>query len=563
MVILNYDQYIIDERARIYSNIRKSLFVDMVDKHLNARCKCSIKKKRCSISNSRNVVELNRLYDKEYVNELYEDGTLDFFFNIMQSITQSLRNQAGKHFETIIEGIFKRHNIDYSSQVPTQFDEHILDFTIPSMKPNESIDNFDGIIVSCKTSLRERYLQDAYLNKTIVIVTMDKKKKENTVNVDSKKMNFTRWFSEIRKTKMKVLDLFCGAGGFSHGFKKSGMELVAGIDFWKTAIDTYKRNHDHLALCRDLVTYGPEKLHNEFGIDNIDILIGGPPCQGFSNAGKRDTKDPRNSLFVEYVKYLEYYKPKAFVMENVIGILSMTTETNEKCIDVITSILEKNYSIKICKLYASDFGVPQTRRRVIIFGVRKDLNIKPTEPLPFTKKRDWIPVSSVLELKESIDPSYFLSQKALDGICRKKERMKVEGKGFGAKYLDFDKPSYTIPARYWKDGYDALVKYSDREVRRLTIKELARIQSFPDTYKFIGSKKDIIIQIGNAVACEFAMHIAIHLQNILNGRIHTKQIEDYTNMNVKELKALCKESGIRGYSRLRKKELIELLKISY
>lgn len=88
--------------------------------------------------------------------------------------------------------------------------------------------------------------------------------------------------------------------------------------------------------------------------------------------------------------------------------------------------------------------------------------------------------------------------------------------GFGAQYLDLDKPSYTIPARYWKDGYDALVKYSDTEIRRLTITELKRIQSFPDDYILEGSKKDIIMQIGNAVACKFAYNIGKHIIKMLS-----------------------------------------------
>jgi site-specific DNA-cytosine methylase len=110
-----------------------------------------------------------------------------------------------------------------------------------------------------------------------------------------------------------------------------------------------------------------------------------------------------------------------------------------------------------------------------------------------------------------IDSSYFLSEKAILGIQNKKERMQKEGKGFGAQFIDFDKPCFTIPARYWKDGYDALVKYSDTEIRRLTIQELKEIQSFPDTFILCGSNKDQIIQIGNAVPCKFAFHLGKHL----------------------------------------------------
>ena len=95
--------------------------------------------------------------------------------------------------------------------------------------------------------------------------------------------------------------------------------------------------------------------------------------------------------------------------------------------------------------------------------------------------------------------------------------MKDKGYGFGAQFLDPDKPSYTIPARYWKDGYDALVKYNDSEIRRLTITELMRIQTFPDDFIIKGTKKDKIIQIGNAVACRFAYHLGKYMYNIISS----------------------------------------------
>ena len=123
---------------------------------------------------------------------------------------------------------------------------------------------------------------------------------------------------------------------------------------------------------------------------------------------------------------------------------------------------------------------------------------------------------SVLQPENEIDEKYYLSERAIAGIIKKKERMKVEGKGFGAQILNLDKPSYTIPARYFKDGYDALVQYSSDRIRRLTILELKRIQTFEDNYILCGTNKDQIMQIGNAVACNFAYHIAKHIANILH-----------------------------------------------
>ena len=158
---------------------------------------------------------------------------------------------------------------------------------------------------------------------------------------------------------------------------------------------------------------------------------------------------------------------------------------------------------------------------MIIIGIRKDLNVFPTEPKPVTTSvSDRIPVGRILEPRDTVDESHFLSQKAIDGILNKKARSKERGAGFGAQFLDMDKPSYTIPARYWKDGYDALVRYSEKEIRRLTITELKRIQSFPDDYVLCGTKRDVIMQIGNAVACRFAFHIGKYLIHTLQQSVH-------------------------------------------
>lgn len=310
-----------------------------------------------------------------------------------------------------------------------------------------------------------------------------------------------------------VLDLFCGCGGMTKGLEDAGLNIIAGIDIWDKAIESYTKNFKHLGICEDLTKLSPEQFQELYNKDNklIDIIVGGPPCQGFSMAGKRDKKDSRNSLFMEYVKYIDYFKPKAFIMENVIGILSMKTKTNEKVIDIIMSKFENNYNCVLCKLYASDFYVPQNRRRVIIIGIRRDLNIIPEEPKPKLLKNNKIPVGNILLPQNEIDSKYYLSKKAIDGIIRRKEECLKNGKGFGAQFLQLNKPSYTISARYWKDGYDALVKYDDDTIRRLTITELKRIQTFPDDFEIVGSNKEIIMQIGNAVACKFAKYLGKHL----------------------------------------------------
>lgn len=348
----------------------------------------------------------------------------------------------------------------------------------------------------------------------------DNEPKVDSLNDFSNKVitQYDKPIVELTTQTLNVIDLFCGCGGMSKGLTDAGLNVIAGIDIWNKAVESYNKNYKHKAYCEDLTKLSPEKFNELYNKENkkIDILVGGPPCQSFSIAGKRDKNDPRNALFMEYVKYLDYFKPKAFIMENVIGLLSKKTAGNEKVIDIIMEQLNRNYNCIINKLYASDFEVPQNRRRVIIIGIRKDLNILPKEPEPIIKTTlDRIPVKSILIPKEEVDKKYYLSEKALAGIAKKKGVNKEKGFGFGAQMLDFDKPSYTIPARYWKDGYDALVKYNEKEIRRLTITELKRIQSFPDNYIIEGSNKDIIMQIGNAVACKFAYYLGKYIMNYL------------------------------------------------
>ncbi len=324
--------------------------------------------------------------------------------------------------------------------------------------------------------------------------------------------------NEVDTKTLNVIDLFCGCGGMSKGLTDAGLNVIAGIDIWDKAVESYNKNNNHKAYCEDLTQLPPEKFNDLYNKENkiVDILVGGPPCQSFSIAGKRDKNDPRNALFMEYVKYLDYFKPKAFIMENVIGMLSKKTESGENVIDIIMEQLNKNYNCIINKLYASDFEVPQNRRRTIIIGIRKDLNIIPKEPeLIIKSKDDRIAVKTILLDKKDVDKSHYLSERAIQGIINKKARSKERGAGFGAQFLNMNKPSYTIPARYWKDGYDALFKYNEKEIRRLTILELKRIQSFPDDYYLEGNKKDQIMQIGNAVACKFAYYLGKHIINTL------------------------------------------------
>ena len=334
--------------------------------------------------------------------------------------------------------------------------------------------------------------------------------------------------------KPTVVDLFSGAGGMSTGFEMAGYEVVMGVEYIQRFSDTFSTNHPNaIAICNDIREVPNEEILEKLEGKEIDVIIGGPPCQGFSGAGRRDVKDPRNSLFMDFVRVVGAIKPKYFVMENVPGILNMKNEQGENVIEIIRQEFNNiGYYVEWKKLLAADYGVPQKRRRVIFIGCPLDSDgILPSRPVNYPRPthvekistngtldvglpplQQWVGAGTVLLSKEDAPAKSFHTQKMIDGFRRRKERNKARGKGFGWQIIDPEKPCYTISARYWKDGSDALVMYSDTEVRMLTHGEAAAIQTFPPDYKFCGNKKEIWMQIGNAVPCLLAQAIATSLK---------------------------------------------------
>lgn len=526
---MNTDQLVLQMRAECF-DFHKHIQQQFL-RHGKDECNCKKNKKTCIFQG---ILDMNMLTDTEYLSSIMP--ILETLYNVFQSVTQSMRSKTGRDFERIISNILQQNEISHANQVYVCQDDmsfsykkkknsHAVDIVIPS--PNEGDNARDYMIVSCKTKLRERHLQDKFLSVPYTLISLESltipDPQVTNIHIKPDGDALDHWINHLKnkfpqRTKdmkqLRVLDLFCGCGGFSYGLTEAGLDVMLGVDVWDKAIESYTQNMTHQGLCRDLTTFPPQEC-DPFLNHAVDVIVGGPPCQSFSLAGRRDRNDPRGSLFMEYVKYLDYFHPKAFLFENVVGIMSMKTDAGEKVIDIIMNLLSINYDCVKAVLYASDYEVPQNRRRVIIMGIRKDLGIKPSFPPVVSKNR--IPVSTVLLPREDVGRELFLSQKALDGIKNKKERMKKEKKGFGAQFLNPDKPSFTIPARYWKDGYDALVKYQDEEVRRLSITEIKRIQTFPDIYELCGTKKDQIMQLGNAVACRFAYHLGKHLTSLLSN----------------------------------------------
>jgi len=305
----------------------------------------------------------------------------------------------------------------------------------------------------------------------------------------------------------KVVDLFSGAGGLTQGFIDN-YDVLFGVEHDKDAAKTYSANFHHPMLNSDITKLDANELVADYG--KCDVVIGGPPCQGFSMAGKRDNKDPRNSLFMDYLRFVKAFEPKYFVLENVPGILTMKTASGELVKDILTSeVSNLGYQLKWKKLYAPDYGVPQKRRRVIFLGW-KDC-AEPDFPTETHTKALYVPTSTILLPRDEVETKYYHSQKMIDGFFARLRKNKESGRGFGAQFIKETEPCYTISARYYKDGCDALVRYSDTEIRKLTEKEAARVQTFPDTFIFPVSSVQTYKQIGNAVPCLLGKAISTSL----------------------------------------------------
>lgn len=173
----------------------------------------------------------------------------------------------------------------------------------------------------------------------------------------------------MKETKYNVIDLFSGCGGLSLGFEMAGFKVNLAIDNWEDALVTYRYNHKGTnTLNADLLQLDPKEIEENYNLHNISVIIGGPPCQGFSVAGKRIIDDDRNKLYKSFVRFVKHFQPKAFVMENVPNILSIGDGVVKNAI--IKDFSELGYTISYKVLISSDYGVPQNRRRAIFVGLR-------------------------------------------------------------------------------------------------------------------------------------------------------------------------------------------------
>ncbi len=301
---------------------------------------------------------------------------------------------------------------------------------------------------------------------------------------------------------MKIVSLFSGAGGLDLGLIQAGNKVIWANDIDKDAVATYKENIGEHIICDDI---------GNIDVDDIpksDVVVGGFPCQGFSQANMlRVLDDDRNQLYKFFYKVIKSKQPSFFIAENVKGILSIGKGAAIE--QIIADFEEAGYTVAVHLVNMADYGVPQTRQRVIIIGQRKDLGEEMLFQFPaptYAKDGDnrWI------SIKQAIDhfPDPDLENNVLNHIY---SAYKVVYRNFtGHRETNPDKPSPTILARgNGKGGVCAIPHYNGK--RRLTIRESASVQTFPEDFYFVGNMNSCYRQIGNAVPVRFARKLGEEL----------------------------------------------------
>lgn len=312
--------------------------------------------------------------------------------------------------------------------------------------------------------------------------------------------------------KLRIASLFCGCGGSDLGaiggfkfldtiYPKLNTEIVYANDIEEKACDIFDENFEIKADRRDI-----RKVESH-EIPLHDILLAGFPCQSFSilaqNPPRLGYKDEKGKLFFEIVRILKFHQPKYFICENVKGLISANSGKTLPLI--LDEFSRAGYTVTYELMNSKYFGVPQKRERVIIVGTRKDLNVKYQYPENVFNEKKLVPLKKVLEKK--IEEKYFFSEKAVKGMLNSNQKSKVNMNKGRAQNLD--EPCNTVTAHLAKvtlNGTDPVLKVGDR-YRRFTPREVARIQSFPENFKLVGSDSSQYRALGNAIPPVLLWHV--------------------------------------------------------
>jgi len=387
---------------------------------------------------------------------------------------------------------------------------------------------------------------------------------------------------------LSTIDLFCGAGGITEGFHQAGFRCLYANDCMPEAIQTFEENHPSVwADCENIERVKPAEIRMKLKIakGDLDVLVGGPPCQGFSiNAPERFLSDPRNKLFKDYVRFLEEFEPKTFLFENVPGLLSLG---DGKVLDrILSEFARLNYHVTVKILFAAHYGVPQERWRLILLGSKLG-KISPPEPTHYAVGRanfrggggvltfqpsasnnhKLIPAVTVREaigdlprlaMGEGAEIIGYTREKASEYAHSMRNPEGVTYNHFAAKLSrqNYERMRHVKPGGSWRDiPHELLPKGMQRarksdhtkrygrlrndglagtvmtkcdphwgtvflpdQDRSLTVREAARFQSFPDTYRFLGPRVSQYEQVGNAVPVLMAKAIAKQIRALIEAQ---------------------------------------------
>ncbi|MBG9624509.1 MULTISPECIES: DNA (cytosine-5-)-methyltransferase [Bacillus] len=335
-------------------------------------------------------------------------------------------------------------------------------------------------------------------------------------------------FTNPKKVKFKTIDLFAGIGGIRLAFQKQGGQTVFTSEWDKFAAKTYR------------VNYGEEPHGDITQIDEKEIpvhhiLLAGFPCQPFSQAGlKKGFEDTRGTLFFDIARIIKEKRPQAFLLENV---KQLKGHNKGQTLQAILRILDElNYTVYYRVLRAADFGVPQNRERIYIVGFNNDH--KGAE-VPFEFPTPTLEPTRVGDILErEVDEKYTISDKLYEGHLRRKKEHQEKGNGFGFSLFNEDSPyTNTISARYYKDGSEILIDQgANKNPRKLTPRECARLQGFPEEFIIPVSDTQAYKQFGNSVAVPVVEAIAKQMVSSIEqvgGFVELK--EDFSNEKDKQL----------------------------
>ena len=304
-----------------------------------------------------------------------------------------------------------------------------------------------------------------------------------------------------KKHDFTFIDLFAGIGGIRMGFEDAGGECVFTSEWDESAQKTYEANFKEIPY-GDITKIDPKE------IPPFDMLLAGFPCQPFSMAGlKKGFEDTRGTLFFDIMRIVECHKPRVVFLENVRNLASHDKGNTLK---IIISTLENlGYKVNYRLYNAKDFGVPQNRVRIYIIAFRDDVCFSfPYEPKIKVKLGDI--------LDKNVDPRYTISDRLWAGHQRRKLEHKQKGNGFGYSMFNEDSEyTSTISARYYKDGSEILIEQKGKNPRKLTPREAARLQGFPDTFVLPNSDAQTYKQFGNSVAVPVIKALAKEIKKAL------------------------------------------------